>query len=125
MNDALTFGQGKIYVGSPDGPLHPLGEVEEIELIDACNEKDAVKVEQILSLHEQEATFTINLTQEQIKNLYDVVFKITKTVLSIVRGEGNARVCHLAKHGRKHRTRKKNVRRAIRIAERMTRNEQA
>lgn len=118
MAETRFFGRGTLYVGPVGGPLHPFGEVEKVDLIDACNEKDALKVDQILSLHEQEASFTINLTQDQIKKLYDVVFKITETVLSIVRGEGNARVCHLAKYSRKHRTRKKNIRRAFRLAER-------
>ena len=119
MNN-VQFGPGRIYVGPPGGPYHTLGAIEEQELNAAIVEKDTFGVQRILSLHEQEATFTINLTKEQIKNLYDVVFRITETVLSIVRGEGNARVAHLAKYGRKRRTRKKNVRRAIRIAERMS-----
>ena len=117
--NGISYSPGMIYVGTPGGNLHPLGDIEEQELTVAFEEKDTLEMQRILTLHEQEATFTINLTKAQIKNLYDVVFRITETVLSIIRGEGNARVAHLAKHGRKHRTRKKNVRRAIRIAERM------
>lgn len=122
MNN-VSFSPGTIYVGAPGGPLHPLGEVEELELLGAIENKDTLELQQVLSLHEKEASFTINMTKKQMDNFFDVVFGITKTVLSIIRGEGNARVAHLAKYGRKHRTRKKNVRRAYRAAERMASNE--
>ena len=38
--NGVTFNQGMLFVESPDGELHPIGEVGEIELDEAVSAKD-------------------------------------------------------------------------------------
>jgi len=106
---------GTIYIGLPGEELYPLGEINEAELISAIEEKDAVAINSILARKEQEATLTINLSKQQIDRFLQEIMNVTHFVLEILHGIGNKRVAYLAKHAKKRRTRKKNIRRAYRI----------
>lgn len=122
----INTDSGTIYIGLPGEALQPLGEINESELICAIEEKDEMAIKSILTRKEQKATLTINLTKQQIDRFLQEIMNVTHFVLEILHGIGNKRVAYLAKHAKKRRTRKKNIRRAYRIVsdERSYRNEQ-
>jgi len=108
---------GMLYIGSlGDDNFEPLGETVCSELTVVEEAMDAYGAHDIVTTGE--ATFEMKLTKKQVEDFFEFVFHIKDQVLRIIRNEGNARVCHLAKHGKKARTRKKNLRRAFRILER-------
>lgn len=106
---------GTLYIGLPGEELMPLGEINESELICAIEEKDEMAIKSILTRQEQEATFTVYLTKRQMERFLQEIMNVTHFVLELLHGISNKRVGHLAKHAKKRRTRKKNIRRAYRI----------
>ena len=109
--NGVTFNRGMLCVESPDGELHPIGEVGEIELDEAVSAKDAIP-----NLHvSSETTLSIELTQDQVNALFELIVRAREHALDLVRAQGYSRIAHLARHARKHRTRKKNLFRAYRI----------
>ena len=109
--NGLKLSAGMLFLGSPDGELVPIGEVAEGIVFEEVEDYSGAKIHQLVT--EAEATFTVNLTKQQIDNFLMEVYGIRKMVLDMVGG----RVAHLGRHGRKRKTRKKNVRRAIRMLE--------
>lgn len=109
--NGLKYSAGMLFLGSPDSELVPIGEVTEGVVFDTVEDYSGAEIHQFAT--EAEATFTLNLTKQQIDNFLMEVYGIRKMVLDMVGG----RVAHLGRHGRKRKTRKKNVRRAIRMLE--------
>lgn len=70
-----------------------------------------------IPLVNETAEFRFDLTEQRLKieAMLQEVLGITRMTLDIVRENGHGRIAHLAKHGRKARTRKKNKSRAIRL----------
>lgn len=123
----INMDSGTIYIGLPGEELRPLGEINESELICAIEEKDAMAIQSILTRQEQEATLTIDLTKQQTERFLKEILNVTHFVFEILHGIGNKMVAYLAKHAKKRRTRKKNIRRAYLIVsdERSYHHEQA
>lgn len=113
--DGYKLGAGMMYIGLPgDDNLVPLGEVMAGGLIEAVEDHDAYAIQQMIIDAHESAEFTVSVSKRQLDNFLMEVYGIRKMVLDLVGG----RVAHLARHGRKRKTRKKNVRRAIRMLER-------
>lgn len=111
MNN-ITFGPGTLYMGSPDGEMHPIGEVEDAPVTDAAG----VPIHETLT--SSETTLNITLTQDQVNALFDAIYDMRGKVINLVREKVYPRIAHLISHARKSRTRKKNLFRAYRILER-------
>ena len=105
-------GAGMLFLSRFDGELEPLGEVTEGVTFETVEDYSGAEIHQLAT--EAEATFTVNLAKQQLDNFLMEVYGIRKMVLDMVGG----RIAHLGRHGRKRKTRKKNVRRAIRMLER-------
>lgn len=116
MND-VTFGAGTLFVGTPDGELHPLGECEEMELCEAVMDKDIPRINEILSINE-DASFSITLNQEQVDAFFELFRRIRALAIDMVRAAGYHRIAHLASHSKSWRVRKKNLFRTYRILKR-------
>ena len=112
--NGVTFNQGMLYVNSPDGELHPIGEVNEMALDEVVNVEDAIPELRVSS----EANISITLTQEQVDAFIETLVRVREHALDLVRAQGYTRIAHLARHARNHRTRKKNLFRAYRILKR-------
>lgn len=108
----IRHGEGMLFFQRVDGEYEPLGKVTEGIVFETVEDYSGSAIHQLAT--EAEATFTLNLTKQQIDNFLIEAWGIKKMVLDLVGG----RVAHLAHHGRKRKTRKKNVRRAIRMLER-------
>lgn len=115
MNN-ITFSPGTLYMDSPDGEMHPIGEVEETNCYEPVTDADGVPIHETLTI--SFATHTITITQDQVNALFDAIYDMRGMVINQVREKGYSRVAHLIAHARKHRTRKKNLFRAYRILER-------
>lgn len=105
----IRHGEGMLFFQRVDGEYEPLGKVTEGVVFDTVEDYSGAEIHQFAT--EAEATFTFNLTKQQLDNFLMEVYGIRKMVLDMVGG----RVAHLGRHGRKRKTRKKNIRRAIRI----------
>lgn len=110
--DVFKTGAGILYISEPGEEPVLIGEVAEGAVFDTVEDYSGAKIHQFAK--EAEATFTLNLTKQQLDNFLMEVYGIRKMVLDLVGG----RVAHLGRHGRKRKTRKKNIRRAIRMLER-------
>lgn len=114
MVGGIKLGAGTLYIGHPgDDKLVPLGEAAAGGLLEVVEDHDAYAVDQIITNMQNEASFTVQVSKTQLDNFFFEVFNVKKMVLDMVGG----RVAHLGRHGRKRKTRKKNVRRAIRMLE--------
>ena len=108
----ITHGKGMLFIQKIDGELEPIGEVAEGMVIETVEDYSGAAIHQIAT--EAEATFTIDLTKQQMDNFLMEVFNIKKMVLDMVGG----RIAHLATRAKKRKTRKKNQHRAFRMLER-------
>lgn len=115
MSD-ITFNTGVIYLDSTDGELHPIGEVEEMNFYEPVKDGAGVPIHETLT--SSEATFTLTLTPEKVKAFIEQLLNVRERVLDLVCDKGHSRIAYLARHARKHRTRKKNLFRAYRILQR-------
>lgn len=109
----IRHGEVMLFMQKVDGELEPLGEVKEGIVYEPVEDACGVTIHELAT--EAEATFTVDLTKQQMDNFLMEVFSIKKMVIDMVGG----RVAHLARHGRKRKTRKKNLHRAFRKLERM------
>lgn len=112
MNNIKTS-PGELSIVYEDGTRQKVGEVPTIEPDELCFADNGDDIQR--RLLDEEASFKIQLPDDVIDRILQTVLGITRMVLAIVRGQGDRRVAHLAKHARKARTRKKNIRRAYRI----------
>lgn len=113
MSNTKT-GPSGLSIVYEDGTRQKVGEVPTVEPDELCFADNGDDIIQRLRCDE-EASFKIQLPDDVIDRILQTVLGITRMVLAIVQGQGNRRVAHLAKHARKARTRKKNIRRAYRI----------
>lgn len=97
-----------------DGEMHPLGEIGEIYFSpdETAAFTESVK---IITANSGRASIEFNVPRRQMERILLEVHGITRMVIDIVRDNGHGRIAHLAKHGRKARTRKKNRSRAFRL----------
>ena len=107
--DIFKTGTGILYISELSEEPVPIGEVAEGIVFDTVEDYSGAKIHQLVT--EAETTITLNLSKQQIDNFLMEVYCIRKMVLDLVGG----RVAHLGRHGRKRKTRKKNIRRAIRM----------
>lgn len=112
--NGITLGPGTLYIGLPGEELVPISEVKETKLIEAIENKDAVEIRNIIRAP-NEASFTVDLTKQVVEKFLMMITKVDQYILDIIREEGHKKVCHLSRHAKKHRTRKKNFNRARRI----------
>ena len=112
----IRHGEGMLFFQRVDGEYEPLGKVTEGIVLETVEDYSGAEIHQLAT--EAEAQFTLNLTKQQLDNFLMEVFNIKKMVLDMMRERGHGRIAHLGRHGRKRKTRKKNVRRAIRMLER-------
>lgn len=113
MNN-ITFGPGTLFVCPPDEEIHPIGDVQNMEFFEDVKDAYAVNTHSVLT--SETATFTINLTQDQIDAFFEHLYSIREHVIDLVRAAGHHRIAHLASHSKKWRTRKKNLYRVYKIA---------
>lgn len=112
----IKMGPGTLFFRDENDELLPLGDVTEGAIKKELTE--CIEYGPLSLSTEGKATLTISLSTEKMERLLQVLLNVTNTVLGILRNQGNnPRVCHLAKYAKKHRTRKKNIRRAYRILE--------
>lgn len=95
----FEIGSGQLYFIEPDGSLSPLSRVDDISV-------------PVGSLVDLEASF-----EWLVKISKDTMLAITGMYSVVLNCCPNKRVVHLALHGKKAKTRKKNRNRAFRILE--------
>ena len=98
----------QLYFTEPDGSLSLLGHVTYVE----CSAEDEDISVPVASLTNLEASFTAI-----VKASKEAMLAITGVYQAVINSCPNKRVAHLALHGKKARTRKKNRNRAFRILE--------
>ena len=110
--DKIELGTGTLYFIGPEGPS-PLGCVYEGTVeptrIEEAPEGDGVYIRGNIF---EEITLSIQLTAESARGLAAAFVGLTDAMYTLC---PNNRVVHLAKYGKKERTRKKNRRRACKI----------
>jgi len=111
----IRHGEGMLFIQKIDGELEPIGEIAEGMVIETVEDYSGAAIHQLAT--EAEATFTFDLTKQQMDNFLMEVFNIKKMALDMVRERGHGRIAHLATRARKRKTRKKNLHRAFRIPE--------
>ena len=114
MNN-ITFSPCILYMGSPGGEMRPIGEVKETNFYEPVSDATCEKTNEILT--GTEATLTITLTKKMAKALIEQLFEMRELILNMVQEKGYSQIAYLARHARKHRTRKKNLFRAYHILE--------
>ena len=102
-------------MGSPDGEMHPIGEVKETNFYEPVSDATCAKTYEILT--GTEVTLTATLTKKMMKALIEQVFEMRKLILNMVQEKGYSQIVYLARYAKKHRTRKKNLFRAYHILE--------
>lgn len=117
--NGITLNPGVLYFGMPGENPIP---VREAQLIEAKDIKDDVDVENIMHIGNalSEFSFSVYVERKAMQKFLMEIMGIRKYVLDIMREEGHTKVYHLALHAKKHRTRKKNFNRAIRILKKET-----
>ena len=106
----IRHGEGILFFESVDGKYEPLGEITEGIVFAEVEDYSGAKIHQLAT--EAEATFTLNLTKQQLCNLMFEVYGFKKMALDQMRESGHGRIAHLATRARKRKTRKKNLHRA-------------
>lgn len=114
--DNIKFGPGTIFERDIDGNFIKFGDVSSIELSPVETETvDHELAGPLMVASSQTITIDFKLNRRQIEALYDIAMGLADKIYSFC---PNKQVVHMAKHGNKARTRKKNRSRAIRIIER-------
>ena len=114
MNN-ITFNPGTLYMISPDGKMNLIGDVEKLNFYEPVS--DAICTKTYETLTRTEATLTATLTKKMMKALIEQVFEMRELILNMVQEKGYSQIVYLARHAKKHRTRKKNLFRAYHILE--------
>ena len=93
-----------------DGQKLPIGEIGELYIPASTDSEQRITTT-------EPAEFSFDLTEQRLKieAILSEVCSITRMVLDFVCENGHRRISHLAVHGRKARTRKKNKSRAFRL----------
>lgn len=108
----IKLGPGQLYFIEPDGNASLVGHVTDASVEYGTDLNDISEV--VASLASLEASFEM-----VAKVAKDVLLAITDIGQAVINCCPDRRVAHLAVHGKKARTRKKNFNRAIRILEEM------
>lgn len=101
---------GQLYFTEPDGSLSLLGHVTDTS-VECSGEDNDISVS-VVSLVDLEDSFTT-----LVKVTKDAMLAITGLYQTVINCCPDRRVAHLALHGKKARTRKKNRNRAFKILE--------
>lgn len=104
----IKLGSGRLYFVEPDGTHSLLGHVTDVE----CTTEDNDISEVIGNIPDCEAAFEM-----LAKTTKDLILTLTGMYQAAIDCCPDKRVVHLALHGKKARTRKKNRNRAFRILE--------
>lgn len=109
----IQLGAGKLFISTGDENCELLAEISEESELTVEVGDDSMPTDGVIKAFNDlgEITLTATISWDE---LMDAVYRVTETVFNTC---PNRRVAHLAKHARKERTRKKNLRRAFRIAE--------
>lgn len=99
---------GKLYFIEPDGSTSLLGHVTEFD----CTAEDIDISVPVTSIPDVDAAFEM-----LAKATKDLILTLTGMCQAVIECCPDKRVVHLALHGKKARTRKKNFNRAIKILE--------
>lgn len=100
---------------SPDGKMNLIGDVEKLNFYEPVSDATCEKTNEILT--GTEVAFTATLTKKMAKTLIEQLFEMRELILNMVQEKGYSQIAYLARHARKHRTRKKNLFRAYHILE--------
>lgn len=106
----IKLDSGQLYFTEPDGSLSLLGHVTDTS-VECSGEDNDISVP-VVSLVDLEDSFTT-----LVKVTKDVMLAITGVYEAVINCCPDKRVAHLALHGKKAKTRKKNRNRVFRILE--------
>ncbi len=109
----IQLGPGKLFISTSDEDCELLAEISEVGELTVEVGDDSLPTDGVIRSFKDLGEITLTTTISWDK-LMDAVYRVTETVLDNC---PNRRVAHLAKHARKERTRKKNLHRAFREAE--------
>lgn len=109
----IEFSNAKMYISEPDGGYTPIGKAVDIEC--ACDDSEDN------ASHASHASFT------KLSDSFECVCKLSEEAAMAIFGVRSAvlkccpnkRVAYLASNAKKARARKKNLRRAIKLLEKM------
>ena len=110
----IQLGTGEIYFKGPEG-WEPFGEVVEMTPIECGDEEAWIVCRKINPI--EEVALSFQMCAEAARKMVDAFLGVAGAVLDLC---PDKRVVHLAKYGKKARTRKKNRRRAFKILEKET-----
>lgn len=115
--NGITLNPGTLYIGLPGENIIHVSEIKYADLTEAAENEDAMVDQNILRIGNalSEVSFAIDLSRQAMEKFLMEIMGVHQHVLDIMREEGHKKVYHLAVHGKKHRTRKKNFNRARRI----------
>lgn len=117
MNN-IQLGPGAIFCYGSDGQPFMLGEVKSVEM--KTPEIETVTHELVgpmLVSRQDEISFEVNIGRKKVERFLQQVMGIDAIAFDIAVDMGYGHVVHLARKGRKRRTRKKNVRRVYKIVQ--------
>lgn len=109
----FKLNSGTMFIAEADGDVVELGGISEsIEF-----EEDVYKDITPININkEYSLTCSFNMTKEMVTRLYDVFLGLGNAICDLC---PNKKVVHLYKHAKKHRIRKKNRARMVKILEKM------
>lgn len=109
----IQLDPGKLFISTSDEDCELFAEISEAGELTVEVGDDSLPTDEVIKAFNDLGEITLTATISWDK-LMDAIYRVTEAVLDMC---SNRRVAHLAKHARKERTRKKNLRRAFRIAE--------
>lgn len=109
----IQLGPGKLFIRTSDEECELLAEISEAGELTVEVDDDSLPTDEVIKAFNDLGEIILTATMSWDK-LMEAIYRVTETVLDMC---PNRRVTHLAKHARKERTRKKNLRRAFREAE--------
>lgn len=124
MKNTIEDKAGTLYIGMQDGKQLILGKVGELEYTEMPDENILGLTAPLVVSEQAGIDFEVTMSRQQIERFLDVAMGITRIVYEMIRKYKNGdRVCYLAMHHKKNRVRKKNRRRAYRMAEKEARKQ--
>lgn len=112
--NSITLGPGTVFARDVDDICFKIGNAIEINPVEIETVEHEL-VGPLMVASPQTLTIDVRLNKRQIEALFDIAVGLADKIYSFC---PNKQVVHMAKHGKKSRTRKKNRSRAIRIIER-------
>lgn len=110
---SMKLQPGKVFFVDPNEGMTFIGEATELDLYQDLNGLGSEEVPTVMRTTGV-LTCAVKTTKGQFQTMYDVFLCLLPTILQSC---PNKRVAHLARYGKKAKTRNKNRHRAIRILE--------